>query len=61
MPAHNNTTRRYPRSLSDAFACERHVALTGPYRRPTFIRQAARVAAWLALFATVGALMALGV
>ena len=57
----NHTTRRFPRSLAEAYPCERHVALTGPYRRPTFIRQAARVAAWLALFATVGALMALGV
>lgn len=57
----NHTTRRFPRSLAEAYPCERHVALTGPYSRPTFLRQAARVAAWLAAFATIGALMALGV
>lgn len=34
----------------------------GPYRsRRTFIRQLARVCVWLAAFATIGALMALGV
>ena len=53
----NTTTRRFPRSLSDAYACERHVALTGPYRRDTFTRQLARVCVWLAAFATVGALI----
>lgn len=53
----NTTTRRYPRTLADAYPCERHVALTGPYSRPTFLRQAARVFAWLAAFAFIGALI----
>ncbi|MBP7668766.1 MAG: hypothetical protein KA774_18115 [Burkholderiaceae bacterium] len=53
----NTTTRRFPRTLADAYPCERHVALTGPYSRPTFIRQACRVALWLGAFAFIGALI----
>lgn len=53
----NHTTRRYPRTLADAYPCERHVALTGPYSRPTFIRQAACVVVWLGAFAIVGAMI----
>jgi hypothetical protein len=52
---------RYYRSTREAFPGERFPAVFGPYSRPTFIRQAARVTAWLALFATIGVLMALGV
>lgn len=54
----NNTTRRFPRTLADAYPCERHVALTGPYSRPTFARQLARVSAWLGAFAFIGVLIA---
>lgn len=53
----NQTTRRYPRSLADAFACERHVALSGPYRRDTFTRQLLRAAVCLGSFIAIGALI----
>ena len=52
---------RFYRSTREAFPVERFPAVFGPYSRPTFVAQAARVAAWLALFAFIGALMALGV
>ena len=48
---------RYYRSTREAFPVERFPAMFGPYSRPTFIRQAARVAAWLALFALMGILI----
>lgn len=53
----NTTTRRFPRSLAEAYPCERFPATEGPYRRNTFARQAMRVAAWLGAFAFVGALI----
>lgn len=53
----NTTTRRFPRSLSDAYACERHVALTGPYRRDTFTRQLLRAVVCLGSFIAIGALI----
>lgn len=49
-------TRHY-RSTREAFPVERFPACFGPYSRPTFLRQAARVAVWLGAFATVGALI----
>ncbi len=49
---------RYYRSTREAFPVERFPALSGPYRRPTFRRQLARVVAWLAAFALMGALIA---
>ena len=52
---------RFYRSTREAFPCERFPATFGPYRRNSFVRQAARVSAWLALFAIIGALMAQGV
>lgn len=54
----NTTTRRYPRTLADAYPCERHVALTGPYRRDTFARQLLRAVVCLGSFALIGALIA---
>lgn len=53
----NTTTRRYPRTLADAYPCERHVALTGPYRRDTFTRQLLRAAVCLGSFIAIGALI----
>lgn len=53
----NHTTRRHPRTLAEAYPCERFPATEGPYRRNTFTRQLARVALWLAAFAAVGALI----
>ena len=51
------TIRRYPRTLADAYPCERHVALTGPYRRDTFTRQLLRAIACLGSFIFIGALI----
>lgn len=48
---------RFHRTTREAFPVERFPAMFGPYSRPTFARQAARVCAWLAAFAFVGALM----
>lgn len=48
---------RYARSTREAFPVERFPACFGPYSRPTFLRQAARVFAWLAAFAFIGALI----
>jgi len=48
-------TSRFYRSTREAFPCERFPATFGPYRRPTFVRQALRVALWLAAFALMGA------
>lgn len=48
---------RFYRSTREAFPCERFPATFGPYRRPSFIRQAARVALWLGAFAFIGALI----
>ena len=49
---------RFYRSTAEAFPVERFPALFGPYRRDTFARQLARVAAWLGAFALMGALIA---
>lgn len=48
---------RYYRCTREAFPCERFPATFGPYRRPSFIRQAARVVVWLGAFAFIGALI----
>lgn len=48
---------RYYRSTREAFPVERFPAVFGPCRRPTFIRQAGRVAGWLAAFAFIGAVI----
>lgn len=48
---------RYHRTTREAFPVERFPAMFGPYSRPTFLRQAARVAVWLAAFATIGAVI----
>lgn len=53
-------TSRFHRTTREAFPVERFPAVFGPYRRPSFTRQAVRVAAWLAAFAFVGALMGAG-
>jgi len=58
MSLRNTTTRRHPRSLAEAFPCERFPATFGPYRRNTFARQLARVSVWLGAFAFIGALIA---
>lgn len=50
-------TARHFRSTREAFPVERFPAVFGPYRRPTFARQLARVIAWLGAFAFVGALI----
>ena len=57
MPAHNHTTRRYPRTLADAYPCERHVAMSGPYFRDSFFRRLARLIVLLACFAIIGAVI----
>jgi hypothetical protein len=53
---------RYYRSTREAFACERHPAVFGPYRRigGRFWPEV-YVAGTLALFGGIGALLALGV
>ncbi len=56
----NHTTRRYPRSLSDAYPCERYGAVQGPYRRLTLFRRAGRLLGVLSLFAFIGALIGAG-
>ena len=48
---------RMYRSTREAFPVERFPALFGPYSRPSFARQAARVAVWLGAFAFIGALI----
>lgn len=50
-------TKTY-RSTREAFPVERFPALFGPYRRTTFARQLARVAAWFGAFAAIGVLLA---
>lgn len=52
---------RFYRSTRETFPCERFPATFGPYRRPSFVRHAVALVAVLALFATIGALMAQGV
>ncbi len=49
---------RHYRSTREAFPVERFPACFGPYSRPTFARQLARVVAWLGAFALMGALIA---
>lgn len=49
---------RHYRSTREAFPVERFPALFGPYSRPTFRRQLARVCVWLGAFALMGALIA---
>ena len=48
---------RHFRSTREAFPVERFPAMFGPYERPTFIKQAARVAVWLGCFAIMGAVI----
>lgn len=54
-----DTTRRFPRSMAEAFASERYAAIEGPYRRdrPLWLWHAVT---W-GSFAGIGVLLALGV
>jgi hypothetical protein len=52
---------RHFRSTREAFPVERFPALFGPYKRPRFSSLLIRAAALLMLFASLGALIGLGV
>ena len=61
VAARGGAVSRFPRTLADAFPCERFPAVFGPYRRESgFIRQAIGTAAVLGLFAIIGALAGAG-